>query len=127
MSYTISLALAVPAALRDKANRLSCALGHDVLPGSTYSVPLSADGQEPATHYGCHAWVQPSFVAILAGATQGHLPEVDWADYGITAEDVAAVVAGLIASEPQGELLDFDSWSASYGLARVMPAEPAEG
>ena len=124
MSYTISLALAVPAALRDKANRLSCALGHDTMPGSTYSVPLSPTGQEPATHYGCHAWVQPSFVEILAGASQGHLPEIDWADYDLTAGDVAAVVDGLIASEPQAELLDIDGWLAMHGLVRVMPAEP---
>lgn len=122
MTYSISLALVVPAALRDKANRLSCALGHDTLPGSTYSAPLSSTGDEPATHYGCHAWVQPSFVDILAGAAQGTLPEIDWAEYGLTVEDVTAVVAGLIASEPQADLLDIDAWLATHGLARVMPA-----
>lgn len=31
--------------------------------GAVFSVPLSATGAPPATHYGCHAWAQGAFIA----------------------------------------------------------------
>lgn len=50
--WALSIVMIVPANLKDVANRLSCALGHDVLSGNTFSMPLSSDGSEPATHFG---------------------------------------------------------------------------
>lgn len=119
-AYDVSLALMVPDALKAKANLLACALGHDALPGNTYSVPLSADGSEPATHWACHAWVQQSLVEMLSGAGQGVLPPIPWEDYGLTEADVYAVLAALVASEPSPVLVDFDAWAAGHGLERVQ-------
>lgn len=123
--FDYSLALMVPDALREKANLLACALGHDALPGNTFSVGLSADGTEPATHWGCHSWVQQSFVETLAGATQGQLPGVPWADFGLTLEDVWAVLASMASSPPQSTPLDFDAWVAGHSLKRVESSEAA--
>jgi hypothetical protein len=102
-TYDYSLVLIIPAALQAEANALSCAMGQDVMPGHTFSVPLSADGQEPPTHFGCHAWSQPGFAAVLAAAQAGALPDDpagggEWSDYGLGLEAIAAVVSALIVS-----------------------------
>lgn len=44
----------VPAARRDEFNERADQAGRGP---NNYSVPLSADGSEPATHYGLHAWI----------------------------------------------------------------------
>ncbi len=119
--WTLSIVMIVPAALQDTANRLSCALGHDVLPGNTFSVPLSSDGSEPATHYGCRTAAKQEFVNILTSAGQGDLPDIEWADYGLTVEDVAPVLAALIVDvRPAGEASGhFDEVAAANGLGRM--------
>lgn len=123
--WTLSIVMIVPAHLQEVANWLSCALGHDVLPGNTFSVPLSADGSEPATHFGCRTAAKQEFVGILTSAGQGDLPEIEWADFGLTIEDIATVLAGLIvdvrsASEVAGH---FDEVLVANGLALVAPGE----
>lgn len=122
-----SLVVIVPAHLREIGNRLSCALGHDVLPGNTFSVPLSADGSEPATHYGCRTAAKQEFVDILTSAGAGDLPDIEWADYGLTVEDIAPVLAALIADvRPAGQASGhFDEVAAGHGLVRVVPEELA--
>ncbi len=119
--WTLSIVMIIPAALQDTANRLSCALGHDVLPGNTFSVPLSADGSEPATHYGCRTAAKQEFVDIISSAADGDLPEIEWADFGLTVEDIAPVLAALIvdvrpADQASGH---FDAVAAGHGLVRV--------
>ena len=43
---------------------------------ASYSVPLSADGSEPATHYGLHAWVTEDFQTLIeTGAYPPQLAE----------------------------------------------------
>lgn len=125
--WNLSIVMIVPAALQDAANRLSCALGHDVLPGNTFSVPLSSDGSEPATHYGCRTAARQEFVDILASAGQGDLPEIEWADFGLTIEDIAPVLAVLIvdvrsASEVAGH---FDEVLEASDLHLILPEELA--
>lgn len=123
--WTLSIVMIIPAALQDTANRLSCALGHDVLPSNTFSVPLSAGGSEPATHYGCRTAAKQEFVDILTSAGQGDLPDAEWADYGLTVEDIAPVLAALIVGvRPAGEASGhFDAVAAGHGLALVVPEE----
>jgi hypothetical protein len=58
-----SVVLIIPAELRDDANALAEAIGHGP---NNYSVALSGDGQEPATHYGLHTWAQQAFIDLLA-------------------------------------------------------------
>lgn len=119
--WTLSIVMIVPAALQDTANRLSCALGHDVLPGNTFSVPLSSDGSDPATHYGCRTAAKQEFVDILTSAGAGDLPDIEWADYGLTVEDVAPLLAALIVDvRPAGEASGhFDEVIAGNGLVRM--------
>lgn len=71
----ISLVLILPAAHRDQGNAIAVAIGHDVPPGHTYSVPLSSDGSAPATHYGCRTWASPGFVAAIEIARTGVVPD----------------------------------------------------
>ena len=118
MSYDYSIVLIAPAALQDQANRVACALGHDTMPGRTYSIALSASGAEPVTHYGAHAWGQATFVATLyatgvfpppaledlnlstsdVAAASAGLSAIDWSAVGLTAQNVTDVTAELIAS-----------------------------
>lgn len=120
MSFDISLGLMVPDALREKGNLLACALGHDSLPGNTFSVGLSADGSEPATHWACHTWVQLSFVETLAGAGQGQLPSIPWNEFGLTEPEVWSIFTAMKSSTPSSSPLDFDSWIDSFNLKRVQ-------
>jgi len=113
----ISGILILPADLQSAGNALAIAMGHDVEPAHTYSVPLSADGQEPATHYGCHAWVTEAFVAMLQSAAQGQMPE------GLDPQLVATVLSGLISSIGS-ELTPrehFDGVLAANGLVQIQP------
>lgn len=100
--FSYSAVLILPAAQRDAGNQLAIAMGHDVPPGSTYSVPLSPIGGGQPTHYGCRADVTEAFKATIEAAQQGSFPE--------HLEGAAPVVAALIASF----------------LAKPLPYSPAE-
>jgi len=84
----ISAVLIIPAALRDKADRLGELMGWG--PGN-YSVPLSSDGTS-VTHYGCRADVTTGFLDMIAGAQAGHLPSID-----MPPGDIVAVLSALVA------------------------------
>lgn len=58
MIYSLSAVLIVPDAHRDEASAVAEAVGWG--PGN-YSVPLSSDGTEPATHWLCRAQVDSGF------------------------------------------------------------------
>lgn len=96
---TNAIASIVPAEHRTDGDLLMWALGYQPDPStgaSTYSVPLSATGTEPATHYGCNAQASaPAVAQMLQGAQQGVLPAIDWAAYSLTPERVFAVVAAM--------------------------------
>lgn len=125
--WTLSLVMIVPADLREAGNRVSCALGHDVMPGDTFSVPLSSGGAGPATHYGCRATAKPDFAAMLASAGSGSLPEIDWSAYGLTLGDVSAVLGALIVDIRPAEQAEghFEDVLAASGLTRVVPPDPS--
>lgn len=127
-SWNLSIVMIVPAALQDTANRLSCALGHDVLPGNTFSVPLSSDGSEPATHYGCRTAAQQSFADLLTAAGGGTLPDdIVWGDFGLRTEDVPPLLASLIADVRSAGQADghFGDVLAANNLAVVISTEAA--
>lgn len=63
MMRNISCALIIPAAHLAEINAIAESLEHGP---DNISVPLSADGHEPATHYGCHTWCDADFLALLA-------------------------------------------------------------
>lgn len=117
--WTLSIVIIVPADLREKANRLACALGHDVLPGDTFTVPLSDDG-ETVTHYGTRTQAKQAFVDILTAAAEGELPE----GFPCPLEDVQEVIAAMILNErTDGEITThFDDVLAANGLQRMEVA-----
>ena len=61
---------------------------------NNYSVPLSADGSEPATHYGLHAWAGNEFEQMVE--TGYYPPQV--AEAGIDEATFDAMMAVLIYS-----------------------------
>jgi hypothetical protein len=95
-AFDYSVVILCPAALQADGNLLACALGHDTLPGSTFSVPVSTDGAEPVAYYGCRTDAQQSFVDVFGAAAQGALPPIVWEDFGLTLERVAALLPVLI-------------------------------
>lgn len=111
--WTLSIVIIVPAGLREKANRLACALGHDVLPGNTFSVPLSDNGED-VTHYGCRTAAKQEFVDILTAASEGELPE----DFEQPLEDVQEVISAMIFDvRPASDMIGhFDDVLAANGL-----------
>ncbi len=125
--WTLSLVAIVPAAQQEAANRLSCALGYDALPGNTFSVPLSATGQAPATHYGCRSLAKQEFLDILTAAAGGQLPPVDWTEYGVTETDITAVLASLIIDQRPADQSEghAETVLAAQGLAVVAAEETA--
>lgn len=119
-----SLVVAVPADLQHKANAVAVALGHDVPPGNTYSVPISPTGEAPATHFGCHTWATDEFVeAINAGKTGLSLPPAPWDLVGLTEADVYEVCAASVMSVEDNNavpLLHCETALAQNGLQRIM-------
>jgi hypothetical protein len=126
-NYPYALALILPATDRDDGNKLAVALGRDVWPGNTFSVPLSVDGTEPATHYGAlSAATDQTFIDTLNGATQGTLPDVDWSEYELTETRVTKLIGALTtavtdSSDPQQAWADALS---AAGVQRVKPEMP---
>jgi hypothetical protein len=62
-----------------QANLLAQTFGYGP---DNFSVPLSADGSGPITHYGGFAsgGVSPAFVQLISDAGQGALPDIEWPD-----------------------------------------------
>ena len=90
----LSCVLILPDAQLATGNAVSEAMGWG---SPAYTVPLSADGSEPATHWGLHTWAEPSFVAMLQAAETGAMPQ-ELADGGFPPTAFQAVIASLIAS-----------------------------
>lgn len=123
--FTSSLVLIIPNALKAEANRLMCALGQDVLPGNTFSVPLSASGEAPATHWGCRGVMLPSFSDMMETAkASGNPPGRAYAEFDLTIGQVKQVFEALIISDiPQGEMTGLEHFTtalAAAGLQRVV-------
>ncbi|WP_430415840.1 hypothetical protein [Marinobacter adhaerens] len=93
-----SLVILTPAANLQAANLLGTAFG---LGEQNFTVPLGpaeSDSTEPEiTHYGMlHQASLPDFRETLYQAQEGNLPPVEWAEYGVTEEQVQAVIDALI-------------------------------
>lgn len=118
MSYSYSAVCIIPAASLDLGNRLAEGLGHGP---NNYTVALSADGSEPATHYGCRAAVNEVFVAMVQDAGQGSLPEID----GMTPLEVMqAFMTMQIDIQPADDPYNhFVSFAGSLGLTFVSQNE----
>lgn len=105
--YTSHMVSVAPSAFVDAANALVEAQGWGPL---NYSVPLSATGSAPATHYGLAAHVQPSVAATIANAAAA-------------SQDVAAVIAHVVVDIRDDEWgrQHFERVIADLGLREFQP------
>lgn len=108
--------------MRDKAQRLAWAIGHDEPPLDCFGAELTSDGAT-ITHYGLHTYATQTFVDILLGAQQGQLPPIQWADYGITEQDVLEAVAAMTIEYLDGGAAE-TTWPAALAVAGVSLLEP---
>lgn len=116
----LSCVLILPVDQVDTGNAVSAAMGWG---SPAYTVPLSASGADPATHYGLHAWTAPSFQALIESGV--YPPEL--ADAGITEADYAAMMAVLIYSFWPDYTDHFATVCVDNGLQVIQPDEPVEG
>lgn len=124
-----------PASALADANKLYNSIGHGG--DQNFGAKLSANGQEPATHYAYHSWETPERATLkqsMAGEN-AVLPEIEgeWDDYGLTEQTAMAAAQSLdvsvrvpSASELQnstaGEIAvaHFNGMIAGMGLQRVI-------
>jgi hypothetical protein len=107
-----STILILPAAMRDAGNAVAEAMGWGP---DNYSVPLSADGSAPATHYGLHAWTDDQF----KGWVEGTAPLPDGMDAAVPV--IAALIASFRTSgEPRQH---FHEVLSANGLAQIVDIE----
>jgi len=97
-----SAVLILPAAYRDAGNAFGVAQGWGE---GNFSVPLSATGLEPATHYGCRPDISQDFINLMADPPPEAVP-------------LLAVMVSSFADNVQ----PYDHWVATLaenGLMRV--------
>jgi hypothetical protein len=87
-----------------------------------YSVALSADGSEPATHWGLHAWAADSFQTLVESGI--YPPEL--AEAGISEADYDAMMAVLIFSFQADITGHFDAVCEANGLQMVEAQDATE-
>lgn len=125
-SYTWSLVFIVTDENKEDSNKLAMAMDHCPPGADEYTVPLSHDGTEPATHWLCHSWCVPAFAEMLGGVAQGVLPEPEaggtWEDYGLSYQRVgelmqAAIVSCIEGADPVTHVSDVLN---AVGLQRVV-------
>lgn len=109
MSYDHSFVMICPKASTAAFEAFGQALGYS---GREFSVPLSADGAGPPTHFGLHTWALDDTVAMFM--TDAAVP-------GLTAEQIAWLRATLImsASAEITGAAHFDAVCAAHGLQRI--------
>lgn len=116
--FTHRIAFFAPVDHAEACNRAANAFGRS---GDNFSVPLSAEGVEPATHLGGSTGETSAFLAAVAAAPD--LPEgMEWPE-GLAVEDWQAVADHLVlVSAPVGEAsapLQFSEMIAAHGLKRI--------
>lgn len=113
------IVLIIPTATRANADKVAYALGY----GSTnFSIPLFANGTGDASHFGCISKSQDGDLAILQGAGDGQLPDVDWTEFDLTEADVWVVFGSLLAdvkSTPTDRIEQLDTFAAENNLVRI--------
>lgn len=115
MSYEYSAVCVVSVADREIGNQLAEGLGHG--PGN-YSVPLSSDGLNPPSHYGCRAQVNEVFVQIVQSATGGEFPEIE----GMTSLEIytAFVAMSIDIQMNVDPYTHFVEYITSLGLMMIL-------
>lgn len=131
--FPYTLALILPSSDQDDGQKLAWALGRQPDPQNastqTFTVPLSSDGSEPASHYGALSQAtDEGFVSLLQDANQdGTLPDVAWSDFGLTAARVGELVSAMTYSvdenKPGNAQAVMQSAMDAAGVQRVQVEE----
>ena len=118
MVYDNSFVAIVPAAVRTRANKLFEAMRWGP---NNFSIPLSATGKNPATHYAFHAWETDNFFADMAD-----IVSTGWPEKWDTRPEALGLIRALIASMPRRAVKDvfpqtnFDDAINEQNLQRVV-------
>lgn len=112
----LSCTLILPADQVTTGNAVSEAMGWG---SPAYTVALSKDGTEPATHYGLRTWSDEAFQAMLDA--QVYPPEL--AEAGITEAAYTAMIGKLVWSFWPDYVGHFDAVIGEQGLKVVETAE----
>lgn len=94
--WPYSVVLLIPAAVQAQADQVAAGLGHGP---NNFSVPLSENGSEPATYYGCRTQAQQSFIDLLTAVGGGELPTIE----GMSPKEVGAVLVQMQADVSTSE------------------------
>ena len=119
--WPYSVVLLIPAASQAAGNQIAAGIGHGP---NNFSVPLSADGSEPATWYGCRSQAQQSFIDLLTAVGEGTLPEIE----GMTPEEVGMTLMQLQADVSTSEdgYTHFERVIGEKNLMRVAAEQGLE-
>lgn len=111
--YIYRMALIIQASARGAGNRVGEALGWGP---ESYTVPLSATGEPPATHYGLSSAATQRFVGMLQSASNGGVID------GVDPSDLTLALSGLaysIGPATENPVTQFDALCDQAGLLRV--------
>lgn len=120
-AWTYSVPMAVPAASVAAVNQAWSDRGYGPF---NLSVPLSADGSEPPTHFGGHAWMDAEMVAHLAHAdfgaiayteTDGGAPGTTWPAL-LTSESLAVVDYGEDGPAANPLVEHYPAWESGVAV-----------
>lgn len=109
-----SVVLIIPATLRIEANRLADLKGWG---SNCYTIPLT-DGTAPVSHWGLRTTVQAGFLAEMAEAAGGVMPEID-----MEPGQFFGVIAAVIFDHRGDPTGHFDDVCSAHGLTKVEPSE----
>ena len=119
--YRWHFTLIVPAAYKDSWNAMAAGLGFEHGPQETWNtfcIKLSADGNDPVTHYAARFPSTSSLKTILEDAKMGTYPDVE----GVTEAEMAALMGVLV--DDVSETDNFHSFVASQGLSLWQAPAP---
>lgn len=126
MTYTPRLTIVVPTGVLQNSSEVFAILDPDSGGAATFSVPLSADGLEPATHYAAYTQLeQGTYAALTTLTTTQFRNYVNSLATQRGRGQIASATAfkNAVAIEDVNNLVGFAAFIASLGLQRVeIPA-----
>jgi hypothetical protein len=116
MNWPYRLIIIVPASAVAQANALAATIDYGNLEGApAFAAPLSATGDDPATHYSVYTSATDEMVSMMAQA----LPAVEGAMFWRHAADGTLVASNV--TEPAGQQWGWTQSLEAAGLRRIEP------
>jgi hypothetical protein len=111
------MTLIVPADGVDLARQLAVAFGG----GTMWQTRLSADGQDPATHYISSGYLPPAWQLMVPSQTWQFYPDGRWVQIGSTAGDPVAIYQQAVALGVQVTLPEIEALFATADVTQQQP------